>query len=215
MEFIRAVVFDWDGVLLDSLQASLNVYNGILKSLRLKPVNMYKLRAASSSDWRTFYLNLGIREDQWLKANDLWSPLYRKEEPILFPDVKRILSFLKRNKLSLGVASNGQTERVGAEIERLGVQSFFEAKVFHEDVQSRKPSPEPILLSLKLLKVETSQAVYIGDTPDDVIASRRAGVRSVALTRGLALRERLESEEPDYIFEDLREMATGLFDYVV
>lgn len=180
----------------------------------MESISIERLRAASSTDWRTFYLNLGLSEDQWKEASELWAELYKKEKSALFPDVKPVLTFLKENGLELGVVSNGRTERVGGEIRNLGLNGFFESLIFHEDVKESKPSPEAILLSLKRLNVQPDKTLYIGDLPEDIIASRRAGTRSVALTRGYSSKERLEAEGPDFIFGSLEEMAQEFFGYL-
>lgn len=207
---VLAVLLDWDGVLLDSLEANLNVYNKILVSMGITPLNRAEFLSIQSPNWYIFYEKLGFPTETWPRIDALWMELYEKERVELHSDVKTSLVALRAKRIKLGLVSNGVKKRVLRELGRFDVLRFMDALVLGGDVDEMKPSPKPLLLGLQRLQVRREQALYVGDCPEDVEAARAAGVGSVALARGLAAVNRLEAAGPDYLFFSLEEMVRAL-----
>ena len=61
--------------------------------------------------------------------------------------------------------------------------------------------------AVTLLNVTPQDCFYVGDLPSDIRAGKRAGVKTVAVLTGLASRERLEKEKPDFMYMNLQELA--------
>jgi phosphoglycolate phosphatase-like HAD superfamily hydrolase len=78
--------------------------------------------------------------------------------------------------------------------------------VCYHDTRNHKPDPEPIIKSLELLGAKNSQAVSVGDDAMDIIASRRAGVHSIAATWGAYDVESLIHAGPDEICNSVTEL---------
>ncbi|MBK1811547.1 HAD family hydrolase [Clostridium sp. YIM B02505] len=75
--------------------------------------------------------------------------------------------------------------------------------VCYHDTYKHKPYPDPILKGVELLGVNPSQVISIGDEPNDIIASKCAGVISVAVTWGATDISKVKSQNPDYIFHEV------------
>lgn len=100
-------------------------------------------------------------------------------------------------------------DRVIAQWEWAGVKT-----VCFYDTRRRKPAPDPILLGLKRLGVRAGDAVSVGDDPNDVIASKAAGVYAVGALWGAPNRRALVASGPDALCEsvaDLRELVFRRF----
>jgi len=207
---VVGVVFDWDGVLLDSLGAAFNVYNKIFARVGTKRLTKDEYLELQSPNWYEFYVKIGLPTSLWKEVDREWLRLYEEESPGLHLDALRCLSLLKESGLRLGLVSNGSRSRVEKELASFGLNRFFEAVLFGERKEELKPSPVMIQRALDAMGVEPLDAVYVGDSPADIQAAKSAGVASVAIARGPIEEKRLRGEKPDQMFADLDEMAIFL-----
>jgi phosphoglycolate phosphatase len=208
---IKAVLFDWDGVLLDSLRANYQAYTLIFERFGLKPMTLEEFRRHTTPNWYLFYEKLGIPRERWREADHLWEESYYKVEVPTHPDAKPALTRLKELGLILLLVTNGEKRRVLRELDNTGLAGFFDHLVFSEDVGAMKPDPRPILAALALARVDASEALYVGDCPDDARASRAAGVRMVAVSNGLCSEAALKKAGVDQIYPNLQTLVDRLF----
>lgn len=211
MQGIRAVVFDWDGVLLDSLEANIRVYNRILTSIGLRKLDRGKFLKLQSPNWYLFYERLGIPKNIWKSVDKEWLRLYASESPKLHGDVKTVLGKLRKIGLKMGLVTNGERSRVERELEAFGLRRFLDSVVFTKGTEEFKPSPLMLIRALKELRTPAPTSIYVGDSPEDILAARAAGMKTVAISGGLSDEVRLRKEGPDYVFASLHEMMQSLF----
>jgi len=204
---IAGVIFDWDGVLLDSLGSSYNVYNRIFERVGTKRLTMDEFLMLQSPNWYEFYARVGLPVSLWKRVDEEWVRLYEEEEPALHQDVIECLDDLEAAGLKLALVSNGSGPRVEREVARFGLASRFQSVICGEKVAELKPSPAMLERTLAVLGLGSTKAVYVGDAPADVQAAKSAGVFSIALARGPIQRARLEEEKPDHVFGGLAEVA--------
>lgn len=91
-------------------------------------------------------------------------------------------------------------------LEQFGFLPYFE-HVQGTDGFPAKPAPDVIFAALKGLGAEVGDCLFVGDSPSDMEAGRRAGVKLCAVTYGYGKREDLARFEPDYWIDDLRELS--------
>jgi HAD superfamily hydrolase (TIGR01509 family) len=206
----RGVLFDWDGVLLDSLGASFRVYNKILVRLGYKPLGRDDFMEFQSPNWYEFYAKLGIPENLWKAVDDDWVRLYGEEQTDLHPDALPCLEALRASGFGLAIVSNGSKPRVELELGRLGLDRMFQSVMCGEKREELKPSPVMIQRTLQVLGLRSSDAVYVGDAPADIRAAVGAGVVSIAIAREAILEGRLRAERPNYVFRGLEELTRFL-----
>lgn len=207
---ISGVLFDWDGVLLDSLGASMNVYNRILPQMGMKPLSREEFLQLQSPNWYEFYSSLGIPEARWKELDEDWMRLYREEDPGLQPDAMKCVVTLKRSGFRLALISNGSKSRVEGELGKFGLRSFLDIVHCGEKKEELKPSPLMLERALSELDLKPGNAVYIGDSPADIRASKKAGIQAIALAREPVQAERLLREGPDCLFRNLEEVTDFL-----
>ena len=208
-EKIVAAIFDWDGVLLDSLGASYNVYNKIFGKVGTKRLSMDEFLALQSPNWYEFYVKIGLPAGLWKRVDAEWMRLYKDEEPPLHPDAKKCLDDLRASGFKLALVSNGSKDRVEKEVARFGFSSHFQSVACGEKREELKPSPVMLERTLAVLGLGPKGAAYIGDAPADIQAAKNAGVPSIALARGPIQVERLEQENPDHVFGGLTEQEVS------
>jgi HAD superfamily hydrolase (TIGR01509 family) len=207
---VKGVLFDWDGVLLDSLGAAFNVYNKIFARVGTKMLTKDEYLELQSPNWYEFYVKIGLPVSLWKEVDHEWLRLYEEESPGLHPDALRCLSTLKESGFKLALVSNGSRARVEKELASFDLGRLFEAVLFGEKKEELKPSPVMIQRALGVIGVGPRDAVYVGDSPADIQAARSAKVPAVAIARGPIQAERLRREGPDRMFADLDEMMSFL-----
>jgi phosphoglycolate phosphatase-like HAD superfamily hydrolase len=99
--------------------------------------------------------------------------------------------------------SSGDGGRVRRELEALGLAGLFGAVVCGGDTVRRKPDPEPLNVALQRLTLGPTEAVYVGDSPEDVHMARAAGVFSVGIPGGFPNREALVASAPGLLAPSL------------
>jgi len=126
-----------------------------------------------------------------------WPEILREHGQTI-PDLGRTLQQLKDWGMHLGIVTGSQGQSFQP-LHEAGLLDFFEAVIIGSDVEQGKPHPEGLFKCLAALGVEAGEAVYVGDTPTDIQASRTAGMASVAVLSGAGDSALLSAEGPDWI----------------
>ena len=179
---IKAVLFDVDGVLLDSFEAGLLFLQDILAHMGHKKPSRNEFR-------KVFHLPLPLALKHIAKA-ELTEELERLHEIVQKvpyhsellsepPYAKEVLKTLQKN-YKLGIVTSrhksGLTKRY---FHFAHTKKYFSVCITVEDVKHHKPHPEPLLLAAKWLKVRPSECVYVGDSHTDIEAGRDAGMKTI------------------------------------
>ena len=209
-EKIVGVMFDWDGVLLDSLGTSYNVYNKIFEKVGTRRLTMDEFLRFQSPNWYDFYVEVGLPTGLWKQVDAEWMKLYHEEKPELHSDAMKCLDDLGWSGFKLALVSNGDRARVEGELVQFGLASRFQSIICGERREELKPAPMMLQRTLVALGLGPREAVYIGDAPADIQAAKNADVISIALARGPIQKERLGAEGPDHIFGELAGVASFL-----
>ncbi|HUK79715.1 MAG TPA: HAD family hydrolase [Nitrososphaerales archaeon] len=207
---VAGVLFDWDGVLLDSLGAAFNVYNRIFTRIGTKRLTRDEYLELQSPNWYDFYGKVGLPTSLWNEVDREWLRLYEEENPDLHPDAIRCLTALKGGGLKLALVSNGSRARVESELSRFDINRFFGVVVSSEKKEELKPSPVMLQKALAALDLAPADTVYVGDSPADIQAAKNARMPSIAIARGPIQVKRLGDEKPDCMFAGLDEMTDFL-----
>jgi HAD superfamily hydrolase (TIGR01509 family) len=205
----RAVLFDWDGTLLDSADACWRSYERLFRSLEI-PFDRGIFDCTYSPDWYRTYEKVGLPRERWDEADAAWLEMYADEECRLVPSAREGLAALEAGGVATGLVTSGSRDRVARELARLGLERAFPVVVCSEDVRAKKPHPEALLHALERLEVPAAAAAYVGDSPEDVHMARAAGVYSVGVPGGFPNRAELRAANPDLFAEDLPDAVRRL-----
>ena len=188
-----AVVFDWDGTLVDSLPGIYDANLRVLSEYGV-PFDEERYRAAYIPDWRVMYQRLGLREEDLEAAGARWLELYRETDAArLLPGAADSLRRLADAGFVLGLVTAGDEEVVVGQMERFGVAGLLPIRVFGTDDVAAKPHPEPLLRALgQLERADRAHlARYVGDVPDDMRMARAVGALGIGIESSIGLRDDL------------------------
>lgn len=201
---ISAVLFDWDGTLINSYQADSQAY---LKMFRRLGVNwgLAELDRHYSPNWYRVYRAARIPRARWQEADRLWARYYRQQSPALLAGALRVLRQLKV-RYALGLVTSGNRARVVRQLRRFGVHSWFAARVCMEDSLHRKPHPAPLRTAMRKMRLDPANCIYVGDAPEDVEMARRAGVPCIGVLGPFPTHRRLRASRPVALLGSIREL---------
>lgn len=178
-----AVVFDWDGTLVDTLGALFRANVAVFASFGI-PFDEAAYRRHYAPDWRVMYARLGIPPERLDEANEGWLDHFDGGREIdVFPGVLEALQRLRAAGLAIGLVTAGHRAIVEPQLERTGVGGLLDARVYGDDLPVHKPDPRPLRVALAALGLEgrPEAAWYVGDAPDDMRMARTVGARAVGV----------------------------------
>ncbi|WP_433872796.1 HAD-IA family hydrolase [Saccharopolyspora sp. CA-218241] len=197
-EGIAAVVFDLDGVLVDSFgvmqQAFARAYAEVVGE-GAAPFDEYRkhLGRYFPDIMRIMDLPLEL-EEPFVRES------YRLADRVrLFDGVRELLSDLRGRGVRMAVATGKSGPRARSLLDGLGVLGHFEHVIGSDEVARAKPAPDIVLRALELLDTPAHRAVMVGDAVTDLVAAREAGVRGIAATWAEADVAALLGAEPDAV----------------
>lgn len=202
---VRAVLFDLDGTLLDSYHSHLRVYVNLFRDLG-HPFDETRYAQYYSPNWYRFYERLGLPRDRWPEADRLWLDYYARETPVSRAGAGDALRAVVGSGRKVGLVTSGDRSRVERDLACMGWADLFATTVCGGDTAHRKPHPEPLLMALGYLGIASSDAVYVGDTVEDVQMARAAGTQVIALTGGFTTKEVLAETRPDFLLASLADL---------
>ena len=181
---MEAILFDWDGTLVDSLGAFHRANAAVMESFGLA-FDIEAYRRHYTPDWREMYRRLGIPHDRLDEANGLWEATFADDGDavVAFPGAVAALEQLRASGATLGIVTAGLREVVEPQLVRTGLGPLLPIRVFGDDLPVHKPDPEPLRMALRLAgdghRPETS--IYVGDAPTDMLMAVVVGARPVGI----------------------------------
>ena len=206
------VIFDMDGTLVDSFNLIADSYDFAVGA---PPKKHPAKRTVLATRGRTLEEALAERvsaSDVSLAVERFHSYYENHATNVnVFPGVRALLVEMRRRGVGLAVFT-GQTRRAtDVTLRETKLGNFFSTVVTANDVAEPKPSPEGLKLAMEGIGAVQERTVYVGDDPDDVSASRSAGVKTAAALWGSVQCDELMGLKPDFAFghpSELRLLST-------
>ena len=205
----RAVLFDWDGTLVDSAERTFRCYARVFAVFGIA-FDRADFERTYSPDWYRTYAQIGLRDEDWAEADARWIDCYETEPSALVAGARGALERLSGSGRTLGLVTSGDASRVRGELATLQLESLFATAVCGGETARRKPHPEPLLVALERLGIPPAECAYVGDSPEDVQMAKAAGALAVGIPGGFPNREALVASAPDLLVPSLGDAVAAL-----
>lgn len=179
MQKFLAILFDLDGVILDSSDAWHLAVNATLKKFGKKTISKDEfLRAYWGPNLRESFKKINLGDDAIQDCNYQFYKFVDKLK--VFPEAKEILKIAKE-KFKVALVTNTPREITIFSLKKFSLLDYFNVVVAGDDVKNAKPSPEMILKACKEFKVKPKNSILVGDTYADILAGKKAGCFVIGL----------------------------------
>jgi len=130
----------------------------------------------------------------------------------IYPGVRETLKWLKQQGIEMALITNKPERFVGPLLDDLRIGRYFRWIIGGDTLPQQKPDPTALLHVLKMAGVSPGEALFVGDSRSDVLASKAAGVACVAMSYGYNHGRPIAEESPALVIDDLRELLPGCFE---
>lgn len=189
-KIIKAIVFDMDGVLIDSEQVMSKAAILALKEFGVN-AQPYDFIPFMGQGENSFIGNVARKynvEYQYAmkyRAYEIYDELVSNEAK-LFPNIKETITALKKRGYRISLASGADMMKVSSNIRAIGMEeSDFEAFVTGNDVTRNKPEPDIFLLAAEKMKINPAYCLVCEDTISGIKAAKAAGMQCLGITSSL------------------------------
>jgi pyrophosphatase PpaX len=209
----RAVLFDLDGTLIDSIRL-------ILESARFAFVG-HDGRVPSDAEWlRGVGTPLVSMFRQYARDEEQVQALITKYREYQIPNHDRLVTAydgvvdtvraLRASGHPLGIVTSKTEFLARRGIECVGLGDSFDVLIGCDTVEKHKPDPAPVFAALDRLGVTAGNAVFVGDSMYDIVAGNAAGVTTIAALWGPFSRADLESSRPSHWLDRISDLPALL-----
>jgi HAD superfamily hydrolase (TIGR01509 family) len=208
---IQALIFDFDGLILDTEISAFQSWQEIYQEYRCElPLDKWVacvgggVELFDPCDYLETLLNTSIAREtllhrRWLRHHEMLRSLGA------LPGVEEYILAAKQLNLKLAVASSSSREWVEGHLGRLDLLKYFDCLCCGDEVAHKKPHPELYITALSRLGVRANEAFALEDSPNGVRAARQAGLFCVAVPN--VITSQLPLSHADLLLTSLTDMA--------
>ncbi|WP_435949908.1 phosphoglycolate phosphatase [Psychrobacter sp. DM8] len=224
MQDKKLLIFDFDGTLIDSVPDLADAINTMLTTLG-KPTysldtikewvgNGSRLLVERALVGQTQVPDGALTPSEADHAEQIFLEAYNSIETsktVAYPDVDKGLHQLKQAGYTLALVTNKPIRFVPKILESFGWTPLFSSVLGGDSLPVKKPDPTPLLHTCQTLGFTPMQAVMIGDSVNDMLAGKSAGMDTLALSYGYNYGQDIRDSRPSAAFDNFAD----LLDYVL
>ncbi len=198
IEKYKAVIFDFDGTIVDTERIKLKSMKILLKDYNIDFKKDPRLLGMSSIDYFNMLkskYNLNSDFDKMAeKREKILEDLFAKEEIKILPGFLRLVKSLKKNNIKIGLATSASKKFLIFILNKIEIKKYFNVIHCGDDVEHSKPNPEIFLMTAKDLDIAPKDCVVIEDSINGVKAGKAAGMDVIAVTNTFSKKHLTEAD---------------------
>jgi len=210
---IKAVIFDLDGTLVDSMWIwkDIDIKYLAKKGFELPEDLQKEIEGMSFTETANYFKNRFNIEDDVEEIKKEWNEMsydYYKTKIELKDGVVEFLNFLKSRNIKMGIGTSNSRQLATVVLESRNILHYFDTVRTSCEVKSGKPSPDIFLKVAEDLKVKPEECLVFEDTYAGVLAGKRAGMKVIAIKDDLSFQYKKEiTELADSYIDDYNNIA--------
>lgn len=209
--FIKAIIFDFDGTLADTLPVCFLAFESVFEKFDNREVTSEEIKAMFGPS-ETGIIRDNLKNNNYDEAIELYYEIYRDRHENLVQnneDINTLLKRLKTNGYKLGIVTGKARRSLDISLDCLGLDNFFDVIITGDDVEFPKPHPEGINKALDHLDVLPNEAVFLGDSDADIMAGKQANVLTIGV-HWLPNYQTIDfNVQPDEVYSSINELIAS------
>lgn len=217
---LKAVIFDMDGVLIDSEPVHMEAYIRLMKELNIPYEQSYYSQFIGSTDvymWekviRDFSLSYTIEELKEM-SNRYVSDINADKGYPEVPKVATVIKKLKLENIKLAIASSSNIERIHYVLDCMKLNDVFDVIVSGVEVEKPKPEPDTFLKAAQMLGVQPKDCLVIEDSLNGMKAAKAADMVCLGFENFDSKMGEINMEYADYIIQGFEDVDKRFLDMV-
>jgi phosphoglycolate phosphatase-like HAD superfamily hydrolase len=212
MQKIKAVIFDLDGTLGNTLPLCVEAFKRTIEPLANRSLSEEEIIATfGPSEEGTI---MALAPDYYDKGVSEYIHYYKilhQMCPVPFEGIRDLMVALKEKQVHIAMVTGKGRKTTDISLKQFGLSNFFE--FIETGVPSGPIKAESIQIILNLLKdLKKDEIIYVGDSPGDIVASRKVGIPVIAAAwADTAKPEELKALKPDELFYNISDFSNWLY----
>jgi phosphoglycolate phosphatase len=216
-ELPQLVMFDLDGTLLDSVPDLAAAIDRMLLQLGRPAAGVARVRDWVGNGAQVLVRralaegieHAGVDDVLATEAHQLFLKAYADNHALstVYPGVRECLDWLQARAVPLALVTNKPRQFVGPLLAEKALAGYFRWILGGDSLPQQKPDPAALRWVLAQAQVQPEQALFVGDSRNDVLAARAAGVPCVAVSYGYNHGRPVSEENPQLLVADLRQLV--------
>ncbi len=213
----KAIFFDLDGTLIDSVPDLALAVNEMLQTLHRETFSEETIRfwVGNGAQILVKRALLGKRDVEnspidksfFEKALQIFLNAYGNnicKTTTLYPNVRETLQALQTKGYRLAIITNKPLQFVAPILKELKLNDLFEAYLGGDSLSLKKPDPLPLQHMCKEMQITIEEALMVGDSKNDIQAANACGMQSIGVTYGYNYGEAISTYNPTVIIDDMK-----------
>jgi len=218
----KMVIFDLDGTLIDTAPDLINSANFVLKHIINNPIAIKEARSIvgkggkyliekTLSSRKIELSNDNINELTLNFLEHYKNNIFKDSKP--FPNMAETLDMLKENNIYISICTNKSEKLTKLLLSKMDLLNYFSNIIGGDTLTKMKPDPLPLLTLMQEKEIKKSNTIMIGDSENDIIAAKSAGIEVIGVTFGYS-EINVQKLYPNYIaknFLDVKKIIKSNF----
>ncbi|MBY6036609.1 HAD-IA family hydrolase [Fictibacillus nanhaiensis] len=203
----KAVIFDFDGTLADTLPVCFYAFQQVFRKFDSTELSSEEIKAMFGPS-ETGIIRNNLTHESKDEAIELYYDMYLKHHDELVKndqDIDDLLTHLKEEGYQLGIVTGKARRSLDISLAALQMENFFDVIMTGDDVDNPKPHPEGIFMALHLLGIKNEEALFIGDSEADILAGLAAKVTTIGVHWLPEYQTEDFTVQPDRMFKSVKE----------
>lgn len=207
---MKAIVFDFDGTLANTLPICFYAFQNVFKEFDKKDLTSNEIKEMFGPSETGIIIN-NLSNPNKEDAIEYFYTKYSESHKSLVevnPDIFELLMSLKEAEIKIGIFTGKAKRSLDISLKALDMEGLFDVIITGDDVIKPKPDPEGLLKAISLLDVENSEVIYVGDSDADIVAGVKANVFTIGVQWLPEYQTSAFMEQPDSIIKSVMEFKS-------